>query len=107
MERRLDSTMTSFAEQTELLVPFATFHTAVAKELQMELIIPFWTIRSAETEEGQTELFIPFRTFHATETSFEHTSSLRRWIEAHEYSFERSWSLISDESNLIIRFVRS
>ena len=82
--------MTSFAEQTELLVLFATFHTATAKELQMELIIPFWNIHSAETEEGQTELFIPFRTFHAAETSFERTSSLRRWIEAHEYSLERS-----------------
>ena len=56
----------------------------------MELIIPFWNIGSAETEEGQTELFIPFRTFHAAETSFERTSSLRRWIEAHEYSLERS-----------------
>ena len=73
----------------------------------MELIIPFWNIHSAETEEGQTELFIPFRTFHAAETSFERTSSLRRWIEAHEYSLERSSSLISDESNLIIRFIWS
>ena len=82
--------MTSFADQTELLVPFATFRTAAMKELQMELIIPFWTIRSAETKEGQTELFIPFRTFQAAETSFERTSSLRMWIEAHEYSLERS-----------------
>jgi len=89
MERRLDSTTTSFAEQTELLVSFAAFRTAAAKELQMELIIPFWNIRSAETE-GQTELFIPFRTFRAAETSFERTSLLRRWIEAHEYSLERS-----------------
>ena len=49
----MDLTMTSFADQTELLVLFATFRTAAAKELQMELIIPFWTIRSAETEEGK------------------------------------------------------
>ena len=56
----------------------------------MELIILFWTIRSAETEEGQTELFIPFRTFRAAETSFERTSLLRRWIEAHEYSLKSS-----------------
>ena len=103
MERRLDSTTTSCAVQTELLVPFqasrtvatedeqpellipfVTFHTAAVKEAQTELIIPFWIIRAAEKEEEQTELFIPFWTIHTAKTS------LQGWIVAHEYSLERS-----------------
>ena len=109
MERRLNSTTTSFAEQTELLVPFqtlrtaatkkeqtellvslATFHTAAVKEAQTELIIPFWTIPAAEKEEEQMKLFILFRAFHTAINSFERNSSLRRWIEAHEYSLKSS-----------------
>ena len=82
--------MTSFAEQTELLILFATFHTAAAKELQMELIIPFWTIPAVEKEEEQMKLFILFRAFHTAINSFERNSSLRRWIKAHQYMWERS-----------------
>ena len=67
----LDSTTTSFTKQTKLLASFQTFHTVA-------------------TEVEQTELLVPFRTFHRAETFMEHNSSLRRWIEAHEYSFERS-----------------
>ena len=109
MERRLDSTTTSCAvqtellipfqasrtvatedEQPELLIPFVTFHTAAVKEAQTELIIPFWTIPAAEKEEEQMKLFILFRAFHTAINSFEHNSSLRRWIKAHQYMWERS-----------------
>jgi hypothetical protein len=36
-----------------------------------------------------------------------HNSSLRRLLEAHRYSLVRSWSLLSDGSNLVIRFIWS
>ena len=105
----LNSTTTSFVEQTELLAPFQTFRTAAMEEEQMELLvpfltfraatmeerwtelfIPFWTFRAAEIEEEQMELVVPFRTSHTAKVSIERNSSLRRWIEAHEYSLERS-----------------
>ena len=86
----LDLTTTSFAEQTELLIPFPTFRVAAMEEGQMELFIPFWTFRAVEIEEERTEPFIPSWTFHTAETSIERNSSLQRWIEAHEYSLESS-----------------
>jgi len=36
------------------------------------------------------KLFILFRAFHTAINSFEHNSSLRRWIKAHQYMWERS-----------------
>ena len=104
----LDSTTTSFAEQTELLTPFQTFRITATEEEQMELFVPFPTIRAAamegrtellilfwtfcvaEIEEERTELFVPFQTLYMAETSIERNSSLQRWIEAHEYSLESS-----------------
>lgn len=74
----LNSTTTSFAEQTELLIPFPTFHVATMEERRMDLFIPFWTFRVAEIEEERTELFIPFRTSHTAEVSIERNSSLRK-----------------------------
>ena len=81
---------TSFAEQTELLVPFLTFHAATMEEQRTKLFIPFWTFRIAEIEKGRMEVFVPFRTSHTAEVSIERNFSLRRWIEAHEYSLESS-----------------
>ena len=86
----LNSITTSFAEQTELLVPFPTFRVATMEERRMDLFIPFWTFRVAEIEEERTELFIPFRTSHTAEVSIERNSSLQRWIEANEYSLKSS-----------------
>lgn len=74
----LNSTTTSFAEQTELLILFPTFRVATMEERRMDLFIPFWTFRVAEIEEERTELFIPFRTSHTAEVSIEHNSSLRK-----------------------------
>ena len=65
----LNSTMSSFVEQMELLVLFPTFHAATIEERRMEL-------------------FLLFRTSHTAEVSIERNSSLQRWIEANEYSLK-------------------
>ena len=67
----LNSTMSSFVEQMELLVLFPTFHAATIEERRMEL-------------------FLLFRTSHTAEVSIERNSSLQRWIEANEYSLKSS-----------------
>ena len=86
----LNSTTTSFAEQTELLVPFPTFRAATMEERQMELFIPFWTFHAAQIEEERTKLFVLFRISHTSEVFIERNSSLQRWIEANEYSLKSS-----------------